>query len=237
MKITDLIKVDIPAVNAAGTNLNTAVTADDVDPHVGIQVPQPSPLSDSEADIIVKPIKTENITIDTHDFDGDHLNSVAMKFSAVPVYCEPPTNQSSMLDVPRILDDTPLEYRPIEECVPETNLNDDQIAEVMSYLLKIRDRYFSGEGREIPLAKDLCKNFVWNLPTPVYKAFKDAEDYMHPDIMNPLMLMYIYCVEDPGYYYPRFLAILEEEMFSEEDVLRKAYDENFETIEEDAEDE
>lgn len=75
----------------------------------------------------------------------------------------------------------------------ETNLDDDETAEVLSYLLKLQDEYF---GPSLPLADELCKKFVWNMPSEVYKSFKDSLDYDIPDALNILTLFYAFCMQD-----------------------------------------
>ena len=75
----------------------------------------------------------------------------------------------------------------------ETNLDDDEITEVLSYLLKLQDEYF---GQSLPLANELCQKFVWNMPREVYKSFKDSLDYDIPDALNILTLFYAFCMQD-----------------------------------------
>jgi len=77
--------------------------------------------------------------------------------------------------------------------VEETILNDKEINEVMSYLLFLQDEYFS----DVPLDKELCKQFIWNIPRKVYDAFDRSRLLDEPDVLNPLFCLYIYCVEDP----------------------------------------
>ena len=57
--------------------------------------------------------------------------------------------------------------------VEHTVLNDNEIADVLSYLLELQEKYFN----DIPLSKDLCKQFMWNIPKEAYKAFREARDY------------------------------------------------------------
>lgn len=75
----------------------------------------------------------------------------------------------------------------------ETNLDDDEITEVLSYLLKLQDEYF---GQSLPLADELCQKFVWNMPREVYKLFKDSIDYDTPDALNIMTLFYAFCMKD-----------------------------------------
>lgn len=79
------------------------------------------------------------------------------------------------------------------KCVEETNLNDDEINEVMSYLLHLSDTVFDG----VPLNKNMCKQFVWNIPDRVYNLFRDANIYGLPHILNPINYLYIFCARDP----------------------------------------
>lgn len=77
--------------------------------------------------------------------------------------------------------------------VEDTNLNDDEISEVLSYLLKLQDEHF---GTTLPLADELCQKFVWNIPREVYTLFKDSLDYDIPDVLNILTLFYAFCMRD-----------------------------------------
>lgn len=75
----------------------------------------------------------------------------------------------------------------------ETSLDDDETTEVLSYLLKLQDEYF---GSSLPLADELCKKFVWNMPREVYELFKDSIDYDTPDALNIMTLFYAFCMKD-----------------------------------------
>lgn len=87
----------------------------------------------------------------------------------------------------------------------DNELNDVQIDDVLSYLMECQEKYFS----DIPLADRLCQKFMWNIPKSVYKAFKDMHDYgPEYDIVNPILLFYIFCAEDPRYAMARFMDII-----------------------------
>lgn len=74
----------------------------------------------------------------------------------------------------------------------ETNLNDDEIAEVMSILMEYHDKYF----KEIPLAKSFCEKFVWNLPKHIYDIAIGFKNKNEPDAINPLYWFYLFCMEN-----------------------------------------
>lgn len=85
--------------------------------------------------------------------------------------------------------------------VENTILNDDEICDILSYLLECQEKYFP----DIPLKEDLCKSFMWNIPKSIYKTFINVRDYPKNNIYNPLLYFYIFCVDDPDSAMPLFL--------------------------------
>lgn len=73
------------------------------------------------------------------------------------------------------------------------SLNDDQITFVLSLLLEYQDKYF----KDVPLAKALKQDFMWNIPLEVYDAAVAAVTYGYPDSLNPIFWFYIMCTEVP----------------------------------------
>lgn len=86
----------------------------------------------------------------------------------------------------------------------ETNLDEKQVSEIIDFILIVKDKYFS----DIPLSTKLTRNFIWNIPEEVYKAFRNAQDYMRPDILNPIILFYIFCTDCPDEAMGKFITIL-----------------------------
>lgn len=85
----------------------------------------------------------------------------------------------------------------------DTNLDDEEINDVLSMLLEFQDKYFT----DIPLSRDLCKKFMWNIPKNVYKAAVKARNYGY-DFINPLILFYVFCVDEPDFAIGKFMHIL-----------------------------
>lgn len=92
----------------------------------------------------------------------------------------------------------------LPESVEKAELTDDEANEVLSYLLYLQTEYFS----EIPLARELCKQFVWNMPREVYEAFSTNRTYEEPDVINPLIFLYILCTEDPYFSMGKYVNII-----------------------------
>lgn len=88
--------------------------------------------------------------------------------------------------------------------VENTNLDDNEINEVLSYLLYLQEKYF----KDLPLSSELCKQFMWNIPKNVYKSFKECMEYGEPDILNPMMSLYIFCVDEPRFSVGKFIDTL-----------------------------
>lgn len=88
--------------------------------------------------------------------------------------------------------------------IENTVLNDDEIAKVLSYLLYLQKEYFG----DIPLSKELCKQFVWNIPKNVYDAFDKSLIREEPDILNPLLFFYIFCVDEPREMIEEYINII-----------------------------
>lgn len=92
----------------------------------------------------------------------------------------------------------------------DTTLNDDEINEVMSFMLKIQDEYFP----EIPLNDELDKKFVWNISRIVYEAHIYRIERGDPIILSPLVPFYALLTEDPlytmGVYWSKIASMINE---------------------------
>lgn len=115
-------------------------------------------------------------------------------------------------------------YTP-EEAPPgleNTELNDNEIQDVLSTLLKYQEQYFS----ETPLSKELVQAFVWNIPHQIYDAHKDAIDRCKPDMMDPIYWFYLFCMKNPteamGKYIAEAINAMEDEDY---DTITKYADE------------
>lgn len=93
----------------------------------------------------------------------------------------------------------------------DTILNDDEINEVLSELLRIQNDVFP----KMPMRKDLVKKFMWNIPREVYNAWKDYVDYGEPLATNPLVYFYLFCVSEPAcgifYFVREIMASIDDD--------------------------
>ena len=85
-----------------------------------------------------------------------------------------------------------------------TQLSDDEVADIMTYLVNLQNTYF----QDIPLASDQIKAFVFNVPSHVYDGMRDAIDREDPDVMNPIMMMYVAFIDDSGISMGKYLEII-----------------------------
>ena len=90
-----------------------------------------------------------------------------------------------------------------ENGYPETILSERESENILTTLLDFQDKYFSN----IPLSEKLEGSFVWNIPKPVYKAIKTAQDYEYPDCLNPLYWFYLFCTENPSDMIGKFISL------------------------------
>ena len=78
-----------------------------------------------------------------------------------------------------------------------TILNDYEVNELLECALHFQDKYF----KHIPLKKDLIKPFVWNIPRSVLDGVRYCRNHTEeavPDLLNPMLLMYLFLTENPA---------------------------------------
>lgn len=111
-------------------------------------------------------------------------------------------------------------------------LNEDEISEIMSYMLQLQTEYFS----DIPLSKELSKKFMWNIPKEIYRQMRNNIDKDDPAILNPILYLYIFCTDYPEFAMGKFiltiLNLCDESEYDEIVRRSKEYD-NAETDDED----
>lgn len=111
-------------------------------------------------------------------------------------------------------------------------LNEDEISEIMSYMLQLQTEYFS----DIPLSKELSKKFMWNIPKEIYRQMRNNIDKDDPVILNPILYLYIFCTDYPEFAMGKFiltiLNLCDESDYDEIVRRSKEYD-NVETDDED----
>jgi hypothetical protein len=79
--------------------------------------------------------------------------------------------------------------------------------DVDDMLLQLRDfeeKYFS----DIPMSQMLEPQFAFNVPKTVVDAMRCAKRDDVPDVLNPLLLMYLFFTDDPYLVIGRYLQIL-----------------------------
>ena len=79
--------------------------------------------------------------------------------------------------------------------------------DVDDMLLQLRDfeeKYFS----DIPMSRMLEPQFAFNIPKTVIDAMRCAKRDDVPDILNPVLLMYLFFTDDPYLVIGRYLQIL-----------------------------
>lgn len=92
-----------------------------------------------------------------------------------------------------------------QEAPPEyenTELDDDQIAEVLNTMLKYQDEYFSAT----PLNSELIQPFVWNIPKDIFNAHAYVKDHELPDAMDPIYWFYLFCMKNPQEAMGKFIV-------------------------------
>ena len=93
--------------------------------------------------------------------------------------------------------------------VTDTILNDKQINDILDYLLYLQKTYF----QELPLSRELCQQFIWNIPKDVYKCFCVAKQCKE-DVFNPITYLYIFCVDESQYCVGRFVDIINKKLIT-----------------------
>lgn len=74
-----------------------------------------------------------------------------------------------------------------------TELNDDEITDVLNTMLEYQDKYFSAT----PLNGELVQSFVWNIPKEIYKTHLYVKHRWLPDGMDPIYWFYMFCMKNP----------------------------------------
>lgn len=88
----------------------------------------------------------------------------------------------------------------------KTILKDKEVIEILDRLSDLQVKYFP----EIPLNDELTKQFVWNIPRDAYKGMRDALDYPRPDILDPMMVLYLLLSVSPKDAIGKYWTIVNE---------------------------
>lgn len=92
-------------------------------------------------------------------------------------------------------------------------LTSDQVGEIMDFIMHLNETYF----QNIPLADEQFEKFVWNVPKRMYDSMTDQLERGEPDILNPMLLMYLSFVDEPGWTMGHFLTKLSEMIENDKD--------------------
>ena len=118
----------------------------------------------------------------------------------------------------------------ISQAEEETILNDDEINEVMSTLLRFQDEYF----QDIPISEELTKKFVWNIPKNVYEAHMVAAEYGN-DVLDPLITFYALLTEDPAYTMGVYMKAIKQLITKEYGYVETSASDYYELLKDDEE--
>jgi hypothetical protein len=112
-------------------------------------------------------------------------------------------------------------------------LFDEEVDEISEKLEYLRNKYFP----EMSLSEDIPEAFLYNIPREVYDAIADLDNKSNrPDILNPLFMLLICCVERPMNSMGGFINILLDEIKKNETVVGREidlYNEQFDVDEDD----
>jgi hypothetical protein len=87
-----------------------------------------------------------------------------------------------------------------------TSLNGKQAELVMEQVFDLKEKYFHDD---VPLVNVFKKQFVWNIPSYIYKYMQDVVDKEEPDVLNPMLLFYVFLTDHPDEgMYCKYLQIL-----------------------------
>ena len=172
--------------NKSDTNTEMKLSVDDKDELVneiisklsGMNINQPKEITLSEED------------------KNDIFNKISSEISGL----EERLKESQNVDIANIIKNSEPQEAPPE--YENTELDDDQIAEVLNTMLAFQDEYFSAT----PLNSELVEKFVWNIPKDVYKAHLYVKDHELPDAMDPIYWFYLFCMRNPQEAMGKFLV-------------------------------
>lgn len=112
-------------------------------------------------------------------------------------------------------------------------LTSDQVGEIMDFIMHLNETYF----QNIPLADEQFEKFVWNVPKRMYDSMMDQLERGEPDILNPMLLMYLSFVDEPGWTMGHFLTKLSEMIENDKDSVEYDNVEYLKSLIEDEEEE
>ncbi len=182
--------------NHPDTNTEMKLSVDDKDELVneiisklsGMNISQPKEISLSEED--------KNDILNKISGLEERLNKISSDISDL----EESLKEGHNTDIANIIKNSePQEVPPEYE---NTELNDDQIAEVLNTMLAFQDKYFSAT----PLNSVLVEKFVWNIPNDIFDAHVYVKDHCLPDAMDPIYWFYLFCMKNPQEAMGKFIV-------------------------------
>ena len=99
----------------------------------------------------------------------------------------------------------------------QTTLNEKQANRLMDSIFEFNQTYFN----EIPIADQISKRFVLNVPEEIFKQTIDCVDKEYDDILNPMMLFYVFLTDTDEYTYAKYLQILHRVMSEHMDTINE----------------
>ena len=98
------------------------------------------------------------------------------------------------------------------------NLSQEEMEFVMGLLMDLGEKYFS----DIPLVDTPDYWFIANIPVEMYNAILSWYNQSDvPDILNPVVTLYISMCEEPELAYGRYLRILDSHIYDHTNLINK----------------
>ena len=121
-----------------------------------------------------------------------------------------PVNESEMV---RLLREISKQTSQIPSQLREDHslLSDYEVNDLLACALKFQEKYFK---ETIPLSKDLIQEFIYNIPKEVVRGVRHCQNHAIPDILNPMLLMYLFLTKNPfeaiGVFWKIVLPMLDD---------------------------
>lgn len=118
------------------------------------------------------------------------------------------------------------------EIVQSVIRTDDEFNEVIETLIDLGKKYFE----DVPLTS-VPGPMLQNIPQSLMKSIRLLNTHPeYPDILNPAMMLYLCCLEDPADAIGRYLEILKELMDDNAQAIHEDAERYLESFQEDEED-
>ena len=118
------------------------------------------------------------------------------------------------------------------EIVQSVIRTEDEFNEVIETLINLGQKYFN----DVPLTS-VPGPMLQNIPQSLMKSIRLLNTHPeYPDILNPAMMLYLCCLEDPADAIGRYLEIIEELMDDNAQAIHEDSERYLESLQEDADD-